>query len=107
MTVGDRTRYGVAIDASRGLEDVAAFGRGIIRRRNAFLTLDPGVEIRGRIHIHPQQHLGVLHAAILRALAEEQTGFMRIDPGVIRMVRNQVGLSGQAGHPEAVVGVRG
>ena len=31
---------------------------------------------------------------------------MRIDPGVIRMVRNQVGLAGQARNPEAVVGVR-
>ena len=48
----------------------------------------------------------MLRAAILGALADEQALLVRLEPQVIRAPRDQVGLPGQARHPEAMADVR-
>ena len=53
----------------------------------------------------PQQHLGVLCAAILRALADKDSCLVRVDPHFILAIRNQVGLARQLRNPETVVGI--
>src|ERR1700688_2113408 len=49
----------------------------------------------------------MLRSAILRTLAEVETSLLWIEPHGIRVIGNQVGLTAQAGNPEAVIGVRG
>ena len=58
-------------------------------------------EILGAVNVNPQQHLGVLRAAILRALAEINAGLVRIHPHLVDAIRNQVCLSRQAGEPRS------
>ena len=98
---------GVAVHAGGSFEDTAAFRHGIIIHRRLLLLLNPSAELFRRIDINAQKHLGMLDAAILSALAKINSGLLRIDPGVIRVVRNQVRLPGQARHPKTVVGIGG
>ena len=49
----------------------------------------------------------MLRPAILRALAEKDSGAVRVHPHAVGMVRNQVGLARELRNPEAVVGVGG
>src|ERR1700722_11218546 len=105
MPVGNCAGNGVTIDACGGFENVAAFSGGIGGNRRLFFLLNPGVEIGTRIDVYAQQHLGVLHAAILSTLTEEQASLVRIDPSAVRMVGNQVRLAGETRNPKAVVGV--
>src|SRR5258707_14481996 len=49
----------------------------------------------------------MLRPAVLRALSQVDPRLSRLDPHLVRMVRDQAGLARQAGHPEAVIGVRG
>src|ERR1700694_538488 len=49
----------------------------------------------------------MLRPAILRALPQVEPRLARLDPHLIRVVGNQVGLAGQARHPEAVIGIGG
>src|SRR5271156_1487950 len=103
--VGDGSCDGVAVDACRSLENAAAFRDRVIADGRLLLLLDPLVELFRRIHINPQEHLGMLDAAILSALAKIESCLLRVDPGLIRVVRNQVRLSGQPGHPKTVIGI--
>src|SRR6202044_2546092 len=52
------------------------------------------------------EHLGVLCSTVLRALPQEQPGFMRVQPHAVGVIRYEICLARQARHPEAVVGVR-
>jgi hypothetical protein len=65
--------------------------------------VNPALELIARLHIDAQQHLGVLRSAILRALPEEHSRFVRIDRHLIGVIRNQVGFTRQPWHPETVV----
>src|ERR1700683_3104213 len=107
MSICDGSGNSVAVHAGSRLKDAAAFHNRVTRDGRLFLLLDPVVELFRRIHINPQQHFGVLDAAILRALTEINSGLLGIDPGVIHSVRNQVRLSSKTRHPKAVVRVSG
>src|SRR5271169_344628 len=104
-TVGHCSCDGVAVHTRRSLEDAAAFRDGVIANGRLLLLLDPLLELFRRIHINPQEHLGMLDAAILSALAKIESCLLRVDPGLIRVVRNQVRLSGQPWHPKTVIGI--
>ncbi len=95
----------MAIDARGRFEYSLAGGRG--RLRNLLLLLNPPVELLARLHVDAQQHLGVLCSAILRALPQKQARFVRIDPHLIRVIRNQIGLAAQSRDPKAVVCIGG
>ena len=64
VPVGQRSGYGVAIDAGSGLEDVTSLGYGLIRVRRLLLFLNPPIEFSARLNVHAQQHLGVLGSAV-------------------------------------------
>ena len=49
----------------------------------------------------------MLRSTVLRALAEVQTGLLRVHPRGIGMVGNQVGLTRETGDPEAVIRIGG
>src|SRR6266576_4579586 len=83
---------GVTVHAGRRLEDLPAASDGGIRARRSALRFDPAVEVLARVDVHAQQHLGVLRAAILGALAEVEARLARVDPHRIRVVGNQVRL---------------
>jgi hypothetical protein len=95
----------MAIDARRRFKHAFAGGRG--RLGQLLLLMNPPLEFLARLHVDPQQHLGVLSSTTLCALPQKQSRFMRIDPHLIRVIRNQVGLASQSRHPEAVVCVGG
>src|SRR5271169_4213986 len=92
--VGDGSGNGVAVHARGSFEDAAAFRDRVIANGLLLLLRDPLLELFRRIHINPQEHLGMLDAAILSALAKIESCLLRVDPGAIRVVRNQVRLSG-------------
>ena len=69
------------------------------------LLLNPTLEILLRLYVHTQQHLGVLGSAILGALAEVESRFVRVDPHIIGVIGDQVGLTREARNPEAVIGI--
>ena len=77
----------------------------VVLNGGLLLCADPRGKIRGPVHGNAQQHLGVLRAAILRALAEIDSRTRRVDPHLVHAIRNQVGLAAQLRDPEAVVGV--
>ena len=99
----------MAIDARRRFENASPFRQrlGPLLRRAAAARWTQRCELVAGIHIDAQQHLGVLRSAILRALAQEEAGLVRVDPHAVRVIRNQVGLARQARDPEAVVGIGG
>ena len=105
--IGWGSGHGVAVDARGSFIDAAAGGDTCIHNRGLFLSLHPSGEAFGRIHVDAQEHLGVLRAAVLRALAEEQAGLVRIEPHIVDAVRNQVSFSVELRNPEAVIRVRG
>src|SRR5271156_2804983 len=98
---GDR----VAVHARGSFEDAAAFRDRVIADGRPLLLLDPLLELLRRINVNPQQHLGVLDSAILSALAKIESCLLRVDPGAIRVVRNQVRLSGESRHPKTVISI--
>src|SRR6202046_2976776 len=81
----------VTVDASGGFKRAPALDRTLTRDCRTLLLLDPTVELLARLHVNTQQHLGMLHAAILRTLAEVETGLVRVDPTAVGVVRNQIG----------------
>ena len=60
------------------LKDVAAFRDARIVDGRLLLVRDPGRKLGRRIGIDPQQHFGVLGAAIFGAVAEVDCWFLRI-----------------------------
>src|SRR6516165_8651954 len=71
------------------------------------LVGQPGLEVARGLDDDPEEHVGVLGAAILGALAEVQAGAVSLEPHAIGATRDQVGLAAQPGYPEAVAHVRG
>src|SRR5262245_37109466 len=97
----------MTIHTSGCFKDVSSRGFFFILTRRLSLFAHPGVEVFRGIHIHAQQHLRVLRAAVLRALAEKQARLMRIEPHLVWVIRDQVGLSCKLGNPKTVISVRG
>ena len=67
----------------------------------------PAIEVLSGVDVDAQEHLRVLRAAVLGALALVEPGLVRVDPGVVDLVRDQIRLARQARHPEAVGHVGG
>jgi hypothetical protein len=68
---------------------------------------DPSIEVRTRFDINAEEHLGMLDSAVLCALPDINTGFVRIDPHTIRMIGYEVRLPCKTWYPEAVIRIRG
>src|SRR5262249_51365046 len=84
----------VAADAGGGFEHQATgLGLGIARRGLA-LRLHPPLEVVGRMHHHAQQHLGMLRAAKLGALADVGAALRGRQPYDVAAIRNDVRLAG-------------
>jgi hypothetical protein len=71
------------------------------------LLFNPSIEVRMRLDINAEEHLGMLDSAVLCALAEVNAGFVRIDPHTIRMIGYEVRLTCKTWYPEAVIRIRG
>src|SRR5262249_21046247 len=97
--------HGVTVDASGRLEDASAGGRRSVLHCGLPLRTNPPVEIVGRIDEHALQHLGVLEATILCALAEKYARPSRIHPQMVHAIRDEIGLSSELRNPEAVIRV--
>src|SRR5260370_26926798 len=103
--VGGRAGDGVAVDARRLFEDAPPVGYRLSDLCRPALICDPAVEGGTRVDVHTQEHLRVLRSAVLRALAEVQPRFGRLDPSAVDPVGYEIGLAGQTWNPEAVIGV--
>src|SRR5262249_16459234 len=77
-------------NATGGFENTPTGDRAVIERRSLLLRADPSIKFLGRVDRHAQQHFRVLRPAILRALAEEDTRAMRIQPHLVYSIWNQV-----------------
>src|SRR5215469_10572765 len=97
----------VAVQARGALEYMSSGSFFFILIRRLLLHAYPGLKVFRTIYVHAQKHLRVLCPAVLRTLAEEQARLVGIQPRLVRVIRNQVGLSSKLGHPEAVIGVGG
>ena len=98
-----RTRWQLTHDCDRNTSRPARAAGSSDGR--LLLVVQPALEVRGGIDVHSQEHVGVLRAAVLGALAEEQALLARLEPHLIGASRDQVGLAGQARHPEAVADI--
>src|SRR5579863_6765943 len=100
-------RNRVAIDARGSVEYAPTLcgfeAQARVRVCRPLLFAHPAVEIGPRIHHHPQEHLRVLRSAVLSALAQEEPGLMRVDPRVVRVIRDKVRFARQPWYPETVV----
>src|SRR5215472_15797147 len=112
--VRDGTGNGMAVYARCGFEDLApsvnvssswrVVRRGKVARFRGFALLrDPSLEVLLRIHVHAQEHFGVLHSAVLRALPEKNSRFVRIDPGMVHSIGNQVRLPRALRNPKTMI----
>src|SRR5262249_32729999 len=97
----------VAIHASGRLENASPRGFAVALCARKLLRAYPFVKIGLSLHGRLQKHLRMLRAAILRALAEICSGFLRRDPHFIDAIRNQVSFSAKLWNPEAVISVCG
>src|SRR5712671_2756334 len=102
-----RAADGVAIYACGCLEDASACDLLRILIRSPLLVSDPGFKNFGGVYRDAEEHLRVLRAAILRALAEIDARLVRVYPHFIYAIRNQVCLSGKLRNPETVISVGG
>ena len=100
--VGGRPAHRVTVDAGRALEELAACPASGGPVGGLPLGESPGLELGFRLHDDPQQHVGVLRAAVLGALADVDARLVGLHPEVVLAVRNQVGLPRELGNPEAV-----
>src|SRR6476646_9800207 len=97
----------MTVDAGGSLEDAPPSVYSVIRLRLLILLLNPAFELIAGLDIDAQKHLGVLRAAILRALSQVKTRLVRINPHRIHAIGNQIGLARKARNPEAVIGISG
>ena len=88
-------------------KDTASVGDRVRSVSRLFLRVDPLLELLGGIDINTKKHFGVLHAAILCALANVHAGLVRIDPNGINAIGNEIGFPGELGNPETMVGIGG
>src|SRR5690349_21225185 len=66
----------------------------------------PGLELVRRDGVHLGEHVGVVVAAELRALALVDAGLRDLEPGVVVVAGDRVGLSAELGDPPRVGHVR-
>ena len=97
----------MTVDACGRLEYPLPLRNRVIYIRRLALLSDPPIKFILRLDINPQQHLGVLSPAILRALAEVDSGLLRVDPHSVGMVGNQISLTPQPWNPKAVIRIGG
>src|SRR5262250_690589 len=97
----------MTIHASGCFKDPPPCRLFVILIRWLLLLVYPSLEVSRAIDVHAQEHLRVLGSAVLRALPEKQAGLVGIQPSLVRVIRNQIRLSGKLRHPEAVIGVSG
>src|SRR5215469_16977030 len=95
----------VAVQARGALEHMSARSFFFILVRWPLLLVCPSLEVFRAIYLHAQKHLCVLCSAVLRALSYKQARIVGIQPGLVRVIRNQVRLSCKLRYPEAVIGV--
>src|ERR1700674_672689 len=91
--VRDSARNGMAVDARSSLKDPTPFVRCAISHVRLSFILNPLVELLLRVNVDAQEHLGVLHPAVLGALADINSDFIRIDPHVVDAIRNKIRLT--------------
>src|SRR5580693_1739770 len=96
------SRYRVAVNTRCRFKHSLSGGRTSGFRR-PLLLMHPPFELPARLHVDAQQHFGMLSTAVLRALAQEDARFVRIDPHLIWVIGNEVGFARKARHPEAVI----
>src|SRR5258706_9575258 len=106
-SISDRAINRVTVDTSRSFENEAPGGGGRVVLGELLLSLHPSLKVLRRVHIHTQQHLRVLGAAVLGALADEKPRPFRLNPHRVHFVGDEVGLASQTRHPETVHNVRG
>src|SRR6476646_11561407 len=97
----------MTVDAGGSLEDAPPSVYSVIRVRLLILLLNPAFELIAGLDIDAQKHLGVLCAAILRTLPQENARLMRINPHRIYPIGNQIGFARKARNPKAVIGIGG
>src|SRR2546422_2087550 len=97
----------MTVDASSRLENAPPLRNCGTRLRRPPLLFNPAIELLARLHVDAEKHLGVLRSTILCALAQVEPGLLRVKPHAIGVVGNQVGLTCQAGNPEAVICICG
>src|SRR5882757_3416480 len=101
-SISDRAINRVTVDTSRSFENEAPGGGGRIVLGELLLFLHPSLKVLRRVHIHTQQHLRVLGAAVLGALAQEKPSPFRLNPHRVYFVGDEVRLARQTRHPETV-----
>src|SRR6202795_2661023 len=84
VAVGPGPPPGVTGDAGSRFEYSLSLGSSISRGCRLALLLNPTIEVSTRLHVDPQQHLGVLCPAILGALTEVDARLMGINPHAVR-----------------------
>src|SRR5215471_15569248 len=97
----------VAVQARGALEHMSSHSFFFILVRWLLLLACPSLEVLRAINVHAQKHLCVLCPAVLRTLPEKQARVVGIEPRLVRVIRNQVCLSCELWHPEAVIRVCG
>jgi hypothetical protein len=68
----------MAVDAGRSLKHTSSLGYLALLLRRFTLLLRPAIEGIPGVHVHAEQHLRVLRAAVLGALARNSTTTIRI-----------------------------
>ena len=89
-------------DAGVRLEPFPALGNGGIVDGRRLLGLNPGLEVRARLGHHPDQHARVLHATVLGTLAVVDARLGRFEHHRVLVARDDVRLTRQTRHPEAM-----
>src|ERR1700677_1892102 len=87
-TCRHRASNRVATDACVVHKHIAAFGGCGVFHCGLPLVFYPGSELLWSIGVHTNQHLGMLHAAVLCTLSQVQTLHLGIDPHCVDFVRN-------------------
>src|SRR5690242_19572977 len=68
-------------------------GLRLWRRRPLQLAVPPGLELRRRLGNDGERHMGVLKSTVFAALAAIGAGPIRLDPRVVLLAGDQVGLA--------------
>lgn len=87
------------------LEHTPPGGRACIGQCWLSLVVDPGRKFVWTIYRNAQEHLRVLDAALLGALAKKYSGVLWVHPYAVGMIWDEVCLAGKLRNPEAVVGI--
>src|SRR5262245_2055462 len=101
-----RPSDGVTVDTGRGEENVAAGPHLWIVHRRLPLACLPLFEVLRWMHDHTEQHVFVLHPAILRAVANISSRLQGFNPHPILPIGNHIGFAGELRHPEAMRDIR-